>query len=415
VLALPAKWIRRIPKGEVIVSSAVVRTLAAARKKEKSGITFHDVGKTGPGTVAGQYLRLFWQPVCHATDVATKRTFPIRILGEDFTVYRSETGVPHVIEARCPHRSMPLHAGWVEGEEIRCYYHGWKFNAEGACTQQPAERPDFCNKISIKSYPTKEYLGLIFAYLGEGEPPEFARYPAFEADNALVMHDTYVRACNFFNNLENVGDLSHIAFAHGDASVAWDETKDGPVITATESCWGVSIRAVRPSGREIVGQFGMPNIFHGRGVPDDPEVPYREFLAWWVPVEDDRHIQFTVVVQPKDSEVTERYMKRRDERAQQRDLDPTRESVARELLAGTRRMEDIDPKRVNMIFLQDDFAQMGVGPIAERGNEHLGRGDIVLIMQRRLWVRELAKFAEGEPLTDWRYDASRLPIKSEFL
>lgn len=403
------------PKGEAIVSSAVVRTLADARTTEKPGVSFRDVGKTGPGTLSGRYLRQFWQPVCHSVDVAAKRTLPIRILGEDFTVYRSEGGVPQVIEARCPHRGMPLHAGWVEGDEIRCYYHGWKFNAAGACTQQPAERPDFCSKISIKSYPTREYLGLIFAYLGEGEPPAFARFPAFEADDVLVMHDTYMRACNFFNNLENVGDLSHVAFAHGDASVAWDEVTDGPVIGAVESCWGVTIRAVRPSGREVIGQFGMPNVFHGRGVPDDPEVPYREFLAWWVPVEDDRHIQFTVVIQPKNSEVTPRYMQRREERARARDLDPSREEVARELLAGTRRMEEIDPQRVNMIFLQDDFAQMGVGSIEARGKENLGRGDAVLILQRRLWVRELTKFAEGRPLTDWRYDASRLPIKSEFL
>jgi hypothetical protein len=108
-------------------------------------------------------------------------------------------------------------------------------------------------------------------------------------------------------------------------------------------------------------------------------------------------------------------MKRRDERAEQRDLDPVRETVARELLAGTRRMEDLDPSRVNMIFLQDDFAQMGVGPIASRSDEHLGHGDSVLIMQRRLWVRELTKLAEGRALTDWRYDADQLPIKSEFL
>lgn len=396
------------------MAPAVVRSLAAAKEK-KSSVSFRDIGATGPGTLAGRYLRLFWQPVCHSVDVAVKKTKQLRIMGEDFMVYRGESGSPHVMAPRCPHRAMPLHAGWVEGEEIRCYYHGWRFNADGACTQQPAERPDFCSKISLKSYPTREYLGLIFAYLGEGEPPAFPHYPTFEAENALIMHDTYIRACNFFNNLENVGDLSHIAFAHGDASVSWDETKDGPTITATESCWGASIRAIRPSGREIIAQFGMPNMFHGRGVPDDPEVPYREFFAWWVPIEDDRHVQFTVVVQPKDSDVTPRYMQRRDERERERDLDPVRETVARELLAGTRRMEDIDPKRVNMIFLQDDFAQMGVGQMADRQEEHLGRGDAVLIQQRRLWVRELTKFADGEPLTEWRYDAGQLPIKSEFL
>lgn len=375
-------------------------------------ITFKDVATTGPGTLAGEYLRKFWQPVAHAEDIEPGRTRPVRALGEDFTLYRGVSGKAYLVGARCPHRAMPMHAGRVEGEEIRCFYHGWKFDGGGQCTQQPAERPSFCHKVSLAAYPTQEYLGLIFVYLGQGAPSPLPRYPVFEGDGVVLNHDTYVRACHFFNNLENGGDLSHIPFAHGDASVAWDETTDGATITTVESCWGATIQAVRMSGREIISQFGMPNVFHARGVPDDPEVEYREFIAWWVPIDDDRHTQFTVARQPANSPVTARYQERRAAKRARQDLD--REAIARAILAGEMRIEDVDKGRVNMIFLQDDVAQMGVGRVSERPLEHLGRSDSAVTVQRRLWVRELTKSARGEPLTVWRHDPATLPVKAEF-
>ncbi len=375
-------------------------------------ISFRDIGRVGPGNLAGTYLRKFWQPVFHAAELAAGQALPLRILGEDFTIYRGASGAPFVIDAACPHRAMPMHAGWVEGDEIRCFYHGWKFDGAGQCTEQPAERPPFCAKIRTGSYPTREYLGLIFCYFGEGAAPDFPRYPAFEGEQFILNHDSYTRACHFFNNLENGGDIAHIAFAHGDASVAWDEASDGPTIQAEESSWGATIRAVRPSGREIVSQFGMPNVFHARGVPDDPEVEYREFIAWWVPIDDDRHTQFTVARQPVDSEVTPRYQQRRAAKRARQDLD--REAIARAVLAGTMRLADVDPERVNMIFLQDDVAQMGVGPVATRPQEHLGRSDAAVTLQRRLWVRELSRMVNGEALTHWRHDPETLAVKAEF-
>jgi 5,5'-dehydrodivanillate O-demethylase len=375
-------------------------------------ITFRDVGSTDPGTLAGRYLRRFWQPVFHSSQIKPGEAKPLRIMGQDFTLYRGASGAPYVIDARCPHRAMPMHLGWVQAEEIRCFYHGWKFDGAGQCTEQPAERPDFCAKIRTGAYPARDYLGLVFAYLGEGPAPNLPRYPAFESEDVILNHDSYTRACHFFNNLENAGDKSHIAFAHHDASASWDEATDGPTISAEESCWGVTFRTIRPSGRETVSQFGMPNIYHARGVPDDPEVGYREFIAWWVPHDDDRHTQFTIALQPKHSDVTPRYQQRRAAKMARWDLD--REAIARGLLDGSMRWDDVDTSRVANLFLQDDVAQMGVGPVATRQQEHLGRGDVGLILQRKLWVRELSRFAQSEPTTPWRYDPASLEIKAEY-
>ena len=77
---------------------------------------------------------------------------------------------------RCAHRGTQLSTGWVEGDCVRCFYHGWKYDGAGQCVELPAEDPA-SRQVRIASYPTEEYLGLIFAYLGEGERAAAAALP----------------------------------------------------------------------------------------------------------------------------------------------------------------------------------------------------------------------------------------------
>src|SRR4030095_10595304 len=107
------------------------------------------------------------QPIARAEDLPAGRATPIRFANEDFTLYRGEAagGLPHVVTFPCAHRGTTLSTGWVEGENLRCFYHGWMYGPDGQCIEQPAEPEPFCQKIRIKSYPVQEYLGLIFAYL----------------------------------------------------------------------------------------------------------------------------------------------------------------------------------------------------------------------------------------------------------
>src|SRR5437868_10725311 len=87
-----------------------------------------DFAHTGPGTLAGRYLRSFWQPVYPSGQLSAGRAMPIRIMSEDFTLYRGESGEAHLVAFRCAHRGTQLSTGWVEGDELRCFYHGWKYD-----------------------------------------------------------------------------------------------------------------------------------------------------------------------------------------------------------------------------------------------------------------------------------------------
>src|SRR5690348_8787898 len=102
-------------------------------------------------------MRTFWQPVFLARELAPGHTVSLRIMGEDLVLARDASGRPR--------------AG---------------------------------------SYPTEEYLGLVFAFLGGGEPPPLPRYPDFETDGVFET-GSYVRDCNFFNNVENQVDPVHVA------------------------------------------------------------------------------------------------------------------------------------------------------------------------------------------------------------
>ena len=379
-------------------------------ERYRKRISEKDIGPTGPDTIAGRYLRLFWQPVFHAAELPAGRARPIRIMGEDFNLYRGEDGVARLTQPRCPHRAMLLSAGKVQGDGIRCFYHGWKFDGDGACVEQPPEPQPFCHKVSLRIYPVREYLGLIFAYLGEGSAPEFPRYPDFEEDAVYTHSDSYVRPCNFFNNLENVPDMSHLAYVHDHVTETWGNYADGPQISIEKTGWGLKVAGVRPqTGKRLVIQFGMPNQVHAKGPANDPAVSAREFLAWWVPTDDGLHTQFTVVVVRGLSKAKfNAYLKRQQQLWVQRDLD--RIQLTQDILSGKTTWDEVDNSRVHLLFLQDDVAQAGCGLIHERPPEQLGRADVGVIAVRKMWLKELRVFAAGEKLTGWRYDPALAPM-----
>ncbi len=370
-----------------------------------------DFHHTGPGTLAGGYMRSFWQPVYHGEDLPAGRAKPIRIMNIDYTLYRGEDGKTYLAQFRCPHRGLQLSAGWVEGDAIRCYYHGWKFDGAGRCVEQPAEPRPFTDKVKIRTYPCREYLGLIFAFLSEDEgaaPPPLPRYPDFENFEGVLELDSYFRGCNYFNNLENGGDKTHSGFVHRNNPGSFDGFTYAPAVEAKESIWGVTVSG-RWSDQVRVSQIGMPNIFHHKAQPTDPAIAiYREFMAWWVPVDDHSHTQFTVaaVRMPKDK--AQQYLERRQARLAKRTVSSV--ELANRLLKGEIYREDIDPETTDFVRMQDHVAQIGQGTIPDLEQETLGQSDKGIAMIRRVWSRELNSLAEGRPLKQWRYDPEELCI-----
>src|SRR4030095_4965682 len=135
-----------------LMASTDVQTTTRPTQIDPSELAY-----TGPETLAGRFIRMFWQPAYRSEDVPAGRAKPVRLLGEDFTLYRGGSGEPHAIAFRCAHRGTQLSTGWVEGDTVRCFYHGWVYDADGQCVEQPAEPEPFCNRIRIRSYPVQDY------------------------------------------------------------------------------------------------------------------------------------------------------------------------------------------------------------------------------------------------------------------
>jgi phenylpropionate dioxygenase-like ring-hydroxylating dioxygenase large terminal subunit len=119
------------------------------------------------GLLAG--LRNRWWPVFESRDLPAGRPVGIRRLGEDLALWRDAEGAAHLFVDRCPHRGAALSKGFVRGSELQCWYHGFRFDGTGQCAAVPAEGPDspLPARVSITSYPVREEVGLIWAYIGE--------------------------------------------------------------------------------------------------------------------------------------------------------------------------------------------------------------------------------------------------------
>jgi len=364
---------------------------------------------TGPNTLAGKYLRMFWQPVFCSHELGPGRAVPIRILEEDLTLYRGDSGSPHVIGFRCAHRRTQLSIGWVEGDCLRCFYHGWKYDGSGQCVEQPAEPKPFADKVRIPSYPVTEYLGLIFAYLGKGNPPPLPRYPKLESSDISLDAVRLDRICNYFNNMDNSLDNAHVRFVHGrHRETAHDEiVKGDPMISVAESEWGIKREVRYPNGKAITAYFGMPNINYLNGQVVDPEIKRADVLVFKVPVDDERHIHFEVRSIPFTGERAREWLQRRREKRAREAAN--RAALVEEVLRGRLHLNDIDPNRTDYVMVEDEIAQTGQGKIPDRTHEHLGRSDTGVILLRQIWERELRALAEGQPTKQWTYRPDMIP------
>ncbi len=372
-------------------------------------IDFDTMMKTGAGTLAGRYLRRFWQPVLLADDLKPGFAMPLKIMGDEFTLYRGEGGTPHAVAHRCAHRGAQLSVGFVEDDCIRCLYHGWKYDGAGNCVEQPAEHEhSFADKVKIKAYPVQEYLGMIFVYMGEGAVPELPRLPEMEADGVLDAY-MYVRECNYFQNIENGVDEAHLPFTH--RSSAFDVLNhDVPKVRGEITDYGVVQYGLRSNEAVRLTHFLMPNILTFVHPASDPVVTeWALYMSWRVPIDDAIHKSFVVELFTVAPEERAGFVaRRRAGKAKTAELIPTAE-IARQILAGKLRLRDV-AHRPDIVNLQDHVAQTAQGVFADRDAECLGSSDHAVKLLRQLWMQDLSDLADGREPKRWVYpDRLRRP------
>ena len=346
----------------------------------------------GPGTPCGEFMRRYWHPVGISAG-ATARPKKVRILGEDLVLFRDRTGRAGLLYPRCMHRGTTLYYGKVEERGIRCCYHGWLFDVEGNCLEQPCEPEGGLHRDLARQpwYPVEERYGLVFAYLGPpAKKPVLPRYDIFEelapgekirvqmGGWGATRDDSFeVLPYSWLHMNDNIMDPFHVWVLHTTFSQVQfvADFAPKPVVDFFQAEHGVFYSAYRDldDGRAVdrISSFLLPSIM---SVPNTQLLDGRATnIGWLVPVDETSHIQ---VLAGK-----------------------TRESGPR-LPALTNGKSWGEMSEAERQDVPNDFeAQAGQGPVSRHSEEHLAQSDRGVAMQRRLLEQQIRIVAEGgDPL-----------------
>ncbi|HXP93368.1 MAG TPA: Rieske 2Fe-2S domain-containing protein, partial [Candidatus Binatia bacterium] len=354
--------------------------------------------QSSAGTPMGTLLRSFWQPVAVADSVAPGKARLLRVLSEDLTLYRGESGTAHLIGGRCAHRCTVLHTGWVQDDQVRCMYHGWRYDGIGQCTEMPAEQNGRPDLVKIAGYPVREYAGLIFAYMGDGAAPPFElpRKPALEEPGRLRFIRYQEWDYNFFQGTENSLDATHVSYVHvwGKVSRFGDEIQTAiPELSYEETSAGIRQTAYRSENNVRISDWTFPNNNHIVGPGPRKGDPWLDNVTWHVPIDDEHTMRFAVSTVPStDPETDRRFAADRLDSYNAADH-------YREIFEEHRIPEGIGTQQV--IATQDYAALRGQGVIVDRSKERLGQSDAGIALLRRIFLRELEAIRAGRPTKQW--------------
>lgn len=350
--------------------------------------------RVGPGTPCGNLLRRYWQPIALANQVSPERPMTrLRVLGEDLVLALLPSGKYALFAEQCAHRACSLRYGFLEPDGIRCAYHGWKFDYDGQCIDQPFEPPQarYKERIKISAYRVERLSGLLFAYMGPEPTPLLPRW------DVLMMRDGWRKVwlrgpleCNWLQIQENTADTIHTYYLHartlrelgypgGDNDRVAAAYYERPIASYDfERCeWGISKTCVyggENPGVEKRPPLIFPNILRiGDGVKD-------HMMHWRVPVDDERTYLFEMMFYPEEG------------------IDADPEDEIRELKVLPLDFGRTEDGGYDMLTfpIQDQMAWETQGRITDRTKEHLGASDRGVAMLRRMLTEQIDLVERGE-------------------
>jgi len=339
--------------------------------------------KVGAGTPMGELLRRYWMPVAAVAELDESPTRAVRLLGQDLVLYRDGAGTYGLLDRHCPHRRSDLAYGMVEDCGLRCNYHGWLWDADGRCLEQPYEeiaRPEanYKDRVSANAYPVEARGGLVWAYLGPQPAPLCPNWEPFTWENGFVQIVFSEVPCNWLQCQENSIDPVHFEWLHSNWALALKGARDGANVPKhlrigfDEFEYGFVYRRVMEGGSEddelwSIGRTCLwPNcLFTG------------DHFEWRVPIDDERTLSVGWFYNGVPAE----------RRPFKQERIPYWYAPVRD--EGTGRWI------TSHVMNQDFTAWVGQDTYADRTQEHLGESDRGVIMMRRRLLSDMKVVADG--------------------
>ena len=230
-----------------------------------------------------------WYVACLSKELGSK-PLARTVDGTALALFRSgATGAVAFLD-RCPHRNVPLSCGTVQGGQLQCCYHGWRFDAEGACRAVPGLTGDTDRRARrATAFPTAEQDGFVWVHTGEGGSDGAAgpsegerpfRFPRVDDPRYTTVHRSAQLAAGLHACLENTLDVPHTAFLHGGLFRGGREPVEIEVVVR-HITGGVEAEYVgepRPSGlagRILAPEGGVVTHFDRFLLPSIAQVEYR--------------------------------------------------------------------------------------------------------------------------------------------
>lgn len=374
---------------------------------------------TGAGTEAGEVFRHYWQPAALSDELAVERpVVPVTLLGEKLVLFRDDEGELGLIDRHCPHRGADLCFGRLEDNGLRCPFHGWHFDRLGHCVEQPGEPADstLYQRIKTTRYPVVERNGIVFAYMGPGEPPPFPEFDCFRAPDSHVFAFKGLWECNWLQAMEVGIDPAHASFLH--RFLRDEDTKDSygkqfrdkaantdmpmtellrnyprPEISVEQTDYGMRLVALRHLDETNTHVRVTNQIFpHAICIPMSREMTITQ---WHVPI-DDTHCYWYSLFTSFDKPVDKALM--REQRLKEHRLPDYAPIKNKHNHYGFNPAEQQRETYTGMgldINVHDQWAVESPGPITDRRREHLGTTDVGIIHYRRMLRAAIKSVKKG--------------------
>jgi nitrite reductase/ring-hydroxylating ferredoxin subunit len=345
----------------------------------------------------------YWMPFSRSEALAPGGApMKVRLLGADMVAFRGEDGTLGLVDERCPHRLASLALARVEGCSLRCIYHGWRIGADGRVMEVPSEGErsrQFAARVKTRRYHVREGGGLVWAFLGEGEPPQLPPLPFMRVGERGRWWSRMFVRCNWLQGFEGALDSVHLNFLHqGWADRSEQFLPDFPVYEVDETSYGLRTAAIRnPGGGRIhfrVAEFIAP--FYAFSASRQPTIPTDCSCFISVPIDDENHMlffgfwdetgeladisKFFSGLDP-DNLVAEEF--RRESNWGQ-----DREAMAKGHFSGF----------TASVLHEDVGVQMSMGPIADRSQEQLCGTDLAIVRMRQYLLDMLRGQDAGEAI-----------------
>ncbi|MCD2512570.1 aromatic ring-hydroxylating dioxygenase subunit alpha [Comamonas endophytica] len=387
--------------------------------------------RVGPQAPAGKLLRRYWQPVALVDELEGERPVrAVRLMGQDFVLFRDENGQLGMLDRDCPHRGADLAYGRLEGGGLRCPFHGWLFDVKGTCLETPAEpvTSKLCSRIRQSAYPVVERSGIIFAYIGQGEPPAFPEFDCFVAPGTHTFAFKGLFECNWLQALEVGIDPAHASYLHRffedeDTSDSYGKQfrgasadsqmpitqvlreYDRPTIEVQPVDFGLRLTALRELD-DTQTHVRVTNVVFPQAfvIPMSAEMTISQ---WHVPVDDENcywYAIFTSFTGPVDKQ------QMRDQRLELYELPDYTSRKNRRNNYGYSVSEQHSQTYTGMgmdINVHDQWAIESQGRIQDRTREHLGTTDKGIVAFRRMLVKAIENTLAGTGEIPLQIDAEQ--------